>query len=176
MQDEVENKTMALVLNTGKTGGRVTAKMLLKAIQWFIRNAKEKEAKIIKNIKNPPVRHGKQSVKRLGKQNQGMTNIEITDNNIKSFERYAKKYGVDFALKKDKSCDPPKYVVFFKARDNDAIEKAFVDYSKAMSKKTKHPSVKKELHHLKTKQKTNNIAKELSKTLNKTLSKGGHSR
>ena len=63
---------------------------------------------------------GKQTVKQLIGQNQGVSNIEITDSNIKSFERVARKYGVDFALKKDKSGDIPKYLVFFKARDADA--------------------------------------------------------
>lgn len=41
-----------------------------------------------------------------------MSNIEVTDKNIKSFEKVARKYGVDFAIKKDKSVTPPKYLVF----------------------------------------------------------------
>lgn len=41
-----------------------------------------------------------------------MSNIEVTDGNIKSFERVARKYGVDFALKKDVSSQPPRYLVF----------------------------------------------------------------
>lgn len=55
---------------------------------------------------------GKQTVKQLIGQNQGVSNIEITDSNIKSFERVARKYGVDFAVKKDRSVSPPKYLVF----------------------------------------------------------------
>lgn len=39
-------------------------------------------------------------MKQLIGQNQGVSNIEITDSNIKSFERVARKYGVDFALKR----------------------------------------------------------------------------
>ena len=33
----------------------------------------------------------------------------------RSFERTASKYGLDFALKKDVSVEPPSYLVFFKA-------------------------------------------------------------
>ena len=46
--------------------------------------------------------HGKISVKKLiGEGVGGASSIEITDGNIKSFERVAKKYNVDFAIKKD---------------------------------------------------------------------------
>ena len=52
-------------------------------------------------------------------------NIEVTDGNIKSFEWVARKYNVDFAVKKDKTRDPPEYVVFFKGRDADAVAQVF---------------------------------------------------
>lgn len=47
--------------------------------------------------------HGKMSVKKLVGQGMGASSIEVTDNNIKSFERVARKYNVDFAVKKDKT-------------------------------------------------------------------------
>ena len=61
--------------------------------------------------------HGKTSVKKLVGEGVGVSSIEVTDGNIKSFEWVARKYNVDFAVKKDKTTDPPKYVVFFKGRD-----------------------------------------------------------
>ena len=39
-----------------------------------------------------------------------------------SFERLAKKYGVDFAVRKDKTVDPPRYFVFVRAKDADALD------------------------------------------------------
>lgn len=45
----------------------------------------------------------------------GVSSIEVTDSNIKSFERVARKYNVDFAVKKDRTCEPPKYLVFSRA-------------------------------------------------------------
>ena len=77
-----------------------------------------------KSQKNPKIYKGKQSVKHLVRQGAGVSNIEITDGNIKSFERTANKYGLDFALKKDISVEPPSYLVFFKGRDVDVMTAA----------------------------------------------------
>lgn len=68
--------------------------------------------------------HGKISVKELVGQGMGASSIEVTDNNIKYFERVAKKYNVDFSVKKDKAISPPKYIVFFKGKDADVITQA----------------------------------------------------
>lgn len=86
-------------------------------------------------------------------QNQGVSNIEITDSNIKSFERVARKYGVDFAVKKDRSVSPPKYLVFFKGRDADALTAAFREYTAKEVKRASQekPSVLEQLRALKAK-------------------------
>ena len=65
---------------------------------------------------SPKTYRGKQSIKHLVEQNAAISNIEVTDGNIKSFERTANKYGIDYALKKDTSEQPPRYLVFFKGR------------------------------------------------------------
>lgn len=97
----------------------------------------------------PVIPHGKQTVKQLVGQNQGVANIEITDSNIKDFERVARKYGVDFALKKDRSGDIPKYLVFFKARDGDALTAAFKEYTAKTERRKERPSVLQTLRRLK---------------------------
>lgn len=93
----------------------------------------QKSVKYSKNfiqlISGSQPKQGKVTVKELAKQNAGMVNIEITDKNIKSFERYARKYGINYALKKDKSKEPPVYLVFFKGRDQDALNAAFREFS-----------------------------------------------
>lgn len=124
MQEDLERRSVALSANASKMTGR----LLLKLIKMYLAHSKE-------------LPHGKQSVKSLAKHGQGMTNIEITDKNIKCFEKYAKKYGVDFALKKDITQTPPKYLVFFKAKDNDAIMSAFKDFTTDRMKKQEKPSV-----------------------------------
>ena len=83
-------------------------------------------------------------MKQLIGQNQGVSNIEINDPSIKDFERIARKYGVDYAVKKDRSASPPKYLIFFKARDADALTAAFTEYTSQKVKKaekTERPSV-----------------------------------
>ena len=137
MQEEVEHKTVALAISAGKLTGRE----LKKAITKFLAYLKDKQ-------NHPNIPQGKQSVKQLAKQGQGMTSIEITDQNIKDFERVAKKYGVDFAVMKDKHDIPPKYVVFFKGKDADAITNAFKEYTADMVKKAARPSVLAELRKL----------------------------
>ena len=137
MQEEVEQKTVALVLSAGKLTGRE----LKKAIVKLLAHMKDKK-------NHPTIPQGKQSVKQLAKQGQGMTSIEITDQNIKDFERVARKYGVDFAVMKDKHQVPPKYVVYFKGKDADAITNAFKEYTAHMVKKAARPSVLVELKKL----------------------------
>lgn len=137
MQEEVEHKTVALAISAGKLTGSVLKKAILKLLE----HQKNKKA-------HPDIPQGKQSVKQLAGQGQGMTSIEITDQNIKDFERVAKKYGVDFAVMKDKHQIPPKYVVFFKGKDADAITNAFKEYTVDMVKKAARPSVLAELRKL----------------------------
>ena len=57
----------------------------------------------------------------------------------------AKKYGIDFSLKRDKSEDPPRYFVFFKARDVDVMTASFREFTGKTLNKTKKPSVRKKL-------------------------------
>ena len=87
---------------------------------------------ILRRDPQPPQQvfhHGRLLSTQLIGQNQGVSNIEVTDGNIKSFERTASKYGLDFALKKDVSVEPPSYLVFFKGRDVDVMTAAFKEFS-----------------------------------------------
>lgn len=65
----------------------------------------------------------------------------VGDAGIRAFEKIAKKYGVDFAIMKDKNEKPPVYTAFFKARDTDAMEAVVNEYSKKMMKIKERPSV-----------------------------------
>ena len=105
MQDEVNTKVIALVIK----GGRISAEVLEKALKKFV----EEIEKAQKQASRPKTYRGKQSIKHLVEQNAAISNIEVTDGNIKSFEHTARKYGIDYALKKDTSEQPPRYLVFF---------------------------------------------------------------
>jgi len=127
LHEEVNQKTVALSIKTVK----ITGRLLAKAMQAFLKKARD-----------PTIAHGKQSVKSLTKHGASLTNIEITGDNIGSFSRIARKYNVDFALKRDDSETPPKWMVFFKAKDSDALMSALKEYSKIQLKeKTRKPSL-----------------------------------
>lgn len=135
MQEEVENRTLTLIVNGTKFSGR----LLKAAIGKYM--AHRKEVKQQKNRDGPVIPHGKQSVKQLVGQGQGVSNIELTDPSIRDFERIARKYGVDYAVKRDRASDPPKFLIFFKGRDNDAITAAFQEYAGKKVRKASRPSV-----------------------------------
>ena len=87
----------------------------------------------------------KHSIKHLVEQNAAISNIEVTDGNIKSFESTASKYGIDYALKKDTSEQPPRYLVFFKGRDVDVMTQAFKEFSAKTVKQKDKPSLRQKL-------------------------------
>ena len=135
MQEEVTQKTIALVIKTSK----LTAGVLKAAMRMYLNRQKQKAQRT----------HGKISVKKLVGEGAGVSSIEVTDGNIKSLERTARKCNVDFAVKKDKTTDPPKYVVFFKGRDADAIAQAFKEFVYGNEKKKGRTSVREKLKRFK---------------------------
>jgi len=159
LQEEVENRTVTLAISTT----RMTANVLKAAISKYLAYRKEKKTE--KARAGPVKPCGKQSVKQLVGQDQGVANIEITDRNIKDFERIARKYGIDFALKKDKTGEIPKYLVFFKARDGDALTAAFKEYTAKTDRKKERPSVIQKLRRFKEQAASIDTPKVLKKEL-----------
>ena len=122
--EHINDKSVALSIRAAKMSGNVLAG----AMRAFLKKARE-----------PTVKNGEQSLKSLSKQGTSLADIEISGENIGSFKRIARKYNIDFALKKDSTKDPPNWVVFFKAKDSKAIESAFKEYSAI---ELKHKKVK----------------------------------
>ena len=144
MQEDIQHRSVTLAIK----GAKLTEQMLKAAMKKLL--ATQNSGRSTTTTKTTQIPHGKQSVKQIIGQNQGVSNIEITDKNIKSFERVARKYGVDFAVKKVRGETPPKYYVFFKARDADALTAAFTEYSAKRVKHTKRPSVLAQLRKMVT--------------------------
>lgn len=130
LQEEITQKTLALCVEASK----MTAQLLQQAMKKVL-------ADMEKHKNDPPLRHGKQTLKQLMRHGTGVSNIEITDANIKAFESTAKKYGIDFALKKADD----RYLVFFKGRDADVLTAAFREFSKKKLDKERKPSVRRDL-------------------------------
>ena len=141
MQEEIENRTVNLAISTTKLTARGIIRLAAKGLTYIKRKSREAA---LKNEKPD----GRQTIQQLIGQKQGVTNIDISQTDLKGFEKYARKYGVDYAITKDKSVFPPKYLVFFKARDADAMTAAFNAYSAEVLAKSKRPSTLNRLHKL----------------------------
>jgi len=153
MQEEIENRAVTLIISSSKLTGRLLKAAITKYLAYL------KDKKLEKAHEAEIIPHGKQSVKELIGQNQGVSNIEINDKNIKDFERVARKYGVDFAVKKDRSTSLSKYLVFFKARDADALTAAFTEYTSKTMRKASRPSVLEKLNKFKELMKNSVVTK-----------------
>lgn len=136
MQEEVTQKTLALIIRTSK----LTEGVLEQAIKNYLQAQKQKQAQ---------PKRGKQSVKELIGQNAGVSNLEIKSGNLRCFEQVARNYRVDFAVKKDRTTEPPKYLIFFKGRDADAFTQVFKEFIKENEKRKNRVSVRKKLKQIK---------------------------
>ena len=132
MQEEVTGKSVALIID----GAKMSEQVLEKALQKFLEAQKNR---------SPKMHRGKQTLKQLAGQNAGLANIEISDKNIKAFTHVAKKYHVDFALKKDTTTEQPRYLVFFKSRDADAITAAFQEFASRKMGREEKTSIRERL-------------------------------
>lgn len=131
IQEEIENKSVTLIINTSK----LTARTMATAFSKFLRYSR---GKIKEHHDAKP--QGKQTVKELIAQNQGVEKTELADKEeVKTFDRVARKYGVDYAIRKGVSEDgKSRYILFFKARDRSAIDQAMATYTADYLKKHKH--------------------------------------
>ena len=135
MQEEVEQRVVTLIVNCSK----LTEQELRKALGKLHTHLKTHH-----QTKQP---HGKMTVKKLAAQNRGLQSVEVTDQNIGSFNRIARKYGIDFAPFKAKGQD--RYLIFFKGQDADAMTAAFKEYTEQIVNKKSRPSVLAKLERFK---------------------------
>jgi hypothetical protein len=135
LQEEVDQKTIALAVKTGK----LTAQVLQAAIRKYLAARQKGTGK---------AHHGQQSLRQLKKDG---SNIEITDANIGLFKPCAKKYDIDFTLRKDRTTHPPRYIVIFKSKQADNLEQAFKEFTAKKLQQQERPSIRKTLAVLKEK-------------------------
>ena len=134
MQEDVEHRIVVLIEGCAKLSERELRQALSKLIQEYQKRQHTAPS-------------GKMTVKQLAAQNKGMQSIEVTNDNIGSFNRVAQKYGIDFAPFKVKGEN--RYLVFFKSGDMDAMTAAFKEYTAKQLDKEKRPSVLAKLQHFK---------------------------
>ncbi len=152
MQDEVGNKSVNFAVNSTK----MTARTIIRAIRWYMINHNQKK---IREEMHQNFKEGKQSVKDLLKAGVSTDKIELPDGSARRFCKTAKKLGVDYAIRKDKTSKPTRYMVFFKAKDTEVLSQVVKEFEAKNNEKQKKQSVREQLRA--EKQKANEKAKKL---------------
>ena len=84
MQEEITQRTVSLSVEAGK----MTADLLQKAVKKVLEEMQKKPSQ-------RTLHQGKQTLHQLKQHGASLTNIEITEQNIKAFSAVAKKYDID---------------------------------------------------------------------------------
>ena len=133
MQEEIEQKSVALVTN----GAKMTAHILARAMENALRKMRRERDSV-----------AKMSAKELA-ESGSYENIEISEANIAAFEPIARKHGVQYKLTKDDSVDPPKWLILFKSKDADAMTAAFKEFAqKTLKHEAEKPSTRETMREL----------------------------
>ena len=136
MQEEVTQRTVALCVEATKLSAGMLQQAMKKVLDEMQKGVTGRRTKL---------HHGKQTLHQLKQHGASLTNIEITEQNIKAFSVVAKKYDIDYALKKDPTTDPPHYYVFFKAKDKDQLQPAFKEFTAMTLGREKRPTIRERL-------------------------------
>lgn len=133
------------ILDFAIQAGQVTNEVLKNVMRDFLSGKMQKSGK---------KRYGK--LAKSGK----LENIKITDSNIKDFLQTAKKYDIDFALKKDKSTSPATYHIFFESSHTENFKKAFSEYALGIKKSLDKKSVTQVVNREQIKQNAKTISRQ----------------
>ena len=153
MQEEITQRTVSLSVEAGK----MTADLLQKAVK-----------KVLEEMQKKPSQRTLHQLKQHG---ASLTNIEITEQNIKAFSAVAKKYDIDYALKKDPTTDPPHYYVFFKAKDKDQLQPAFKEFTAMTLNREKRPTIRERLAQAQEQTKAKHREREKVKTKDREVAR-----
>ena len=156
MQEELEQRTVSVTVQAAKLSGRV----LKAAIAAALRKMEQE--------RNTP-KVGRNTMKRLAGRDGGTNTIEVSGR-IRSFERYARKHQVRYHIEKEVGADPPRWTVYFKANQVDALTAGFKEYTKKDLSRESRPSMLAKLHKFKE------LAQALGKDRVKNKEHGGPER
>lgn len=156
MQEELEQRTVSVTVQAAKLSGRVLKAAIAAALR-----------KMEQERNTPKVRRN--TMKRLAGRDGGMNTIEVSGR-IRSFERYARKHQVRYHIEKEVGVDPPRWTVYFKANQADALTAAFKEYTKKDLSRESRPSMLAKLHKFKE------LAQALGKDRVKNKEHGGPER
>jgi len=145
MQEEISQRSVTLIVQTGK----MTGKVFLQAIQKYLDILKQQRELKAREKQLHPAYQGRMTIRQLMKERSGLSNIEIHDEHIHDFERIARRYGIEYAIKKERNREAPHYLIFFRSRDTDVLQTAFNEFVKKRLEIQERPSLREKLQKLK---------------------------
>ena len=135
MQEEVEQRTVTLVVSATKFTGRV----LKEAITRHLQNTKTRKRE------HTSTKSGRVTMRQLQKQYGDLRSVTVDDNNTRQFERIARKYHVQYKVFR---CEKGKYQIFFKAPNDEAMQAAFQEYAAKKIRKAERQPISQTLQKL----------------------------
>ena len=120
VNEEISAKSLHFVV---EYMGKPSVRMLIKSLKKNAQKLKQVRTQFKEKAKT-----GKMPVKKLIRQGKGVQKIELDGEDVQLFNRLTKKYGVDYAVVKDKQTGT--YKIFFKAQDADAISDLVAEYTR----------------------------------------------
>ncbi len=134
MQEEVENRTLTLTVNAAKFTGRV----LKAALSKYLAHRKNKRLQNSRDSPDDVKPYGRVSMEDLKKQYGDMKEIDLQDKGLRSFDRIAREYKVQYAVYKTAK---GQYQIFFKAPSEASMNAAFAEVFQEPSEKGAAPGV-----------------------------------
>lgn len=139
MEQEVNMKTTCIAIQSSEKVGQA----FMRGLNGFV----EKQKRVIlsagstnKSAPNKEVAGKIVKVKDLRKDGSQVEYVDMGNDELKNFRKYARKYGVTYSMEKNKATDPPTYLIYFKAKDSTLINKAISEYvSDTLKGKNKSP-------------------------------------
>ncbi len=138
VQEEMEQRTVQLAIQTAK----LTLRVCINALKEGIAKIRSMKEGLENSTDTIPT--GRQTVKELTGQGQRISSVDISDESMKKFFKSVRKFGVDYAIVKDKSGDKPMYTIFFKANDTDVFDAIIKDCLNKQLDKDKTDPLRKE--------------------------------
>lgn len=138
MQDEVNERSVSLSVR----GARLGAESLARTMRAFL--ASRQRNRSGRGRASPSEggnREGVMSLRALRATGAQLEKATLAEGGIGSFALIARRYRVAYSLMRDRSCDPPRWIVFFRAKDSAAMEAAFEAYAKRVLDSREKPSI-----------------------------------
>lgn len=152
IDNELESNSQKIAEESLKAGKKMfafvvheQAEMIEKAVDFATFVPKNIIAGVSEKVCDSQKR-GKQSVKKLVGSGATLENIALNEDKIKGWKGIARKYGIDYSLKKavtpqEDGSEKVQYIIFYKAKDIDILNAAFNEYSAKLMKKGQKNSI-----------------------------------